>query len=160
MTFFPNPTPRDWFDWTNASVGAVGLLLTIVAIVQATGAKRAATGAKEAVWRRTASATFQELARLGVQLDLYTSAQRFGEASALSKILRPSFTEARSNFGLELVKVSHQSLDAINEKLEKLSEWLSDSQVFDTHLQDAKAAARDSSAALSGIAGQLQQRER
>lgn len=160
MVLDGNPIPRDWFDWTNASVGLVGLALTIVAIVQATGAKKAATGAKEAVWKRTASAAFQELARLGVQLDLYTSAQRLGEASALSKILRPSFTEARSNFRLELAKVSPTSLDEINEKLEMLSEWLSDSRIFDLHLQDAKAAAADSSAALSGIAGQLQQRER
>jgi len=160
MVLDGNSIPRDWFDWSNASVGAVGLVLTIVAIVQATGAKRAATGAKEAVWKRTASAAFQELARLGVQLDLYTSAQRLGEASALSKILRPSFTEARSNFGHELVKVSSKSLDEINGNLERLSEWLSDSKKFDEHLQEAKAAAANSSAALSGIAGQLQQRER
>jgi hypothetical protein len=156
----PNPIPRDWFDWTNATVGAIGLVLTVLAIIQATGAKKAATGAKDAVWKRTASAAFQELARLGVQLDFYTSAQRFGEASALSRILRPAFTEARNNFKSELDKVQQGRLDEINQDLDRLTEWLSDSATFDAHLQGAKAAAANSSAALSGIAGHLQQRER
>jgi hypothetical protein len=51
-------------------------------------------------------------------------------------------------------------LAKINDQLELLSGWLSDSRVFDANLREAKAAAADSSAALSGIAGQLQQRER
>jgi hypothetical protein len=33
---------HDWFDWSNASVGVSGLALTIAAIWQATGAKKAA----------------------------------------------------------------------------------------------------------------------
>jgi hypothetical protein len=155
-----DPIPRDWFDWTNATIGVLGLGLTILAIIQARGAKKAALGAKEAVWKRTASAAFQELARLGLQLDVYASAQRFGEASALSRILRPAFTEARDNFKFELDKVQQDRLDEVNRNLDQLTEWLSDSGIFDAHLQDAKAAARNASAALSGIAGHLQQRER
>ena len=38
---------HDLFDWSNAGVGGVGLLLTIAAIVQATGAKRAAREARQ-----------------------------------------------------------------------------------------------------------------
>jgi hypothetical protein len=160
MFLLDNSIPRDWFDWTNFTIGLLGLALTLWAVRQATGAKKAATGARDAVWKRTASATFQDLARLGSQLDLYTSAQRFGEASALFKILRPSFTEARKNFELELEKDSQPTLDEINNRLEELSGWLSNSDTIDANLQVAKAAAESINTALSGIAGQLQQKER
>jgi hypothetical protein len=42
MILHDNPIPRDWFDWPNATVGGTGLLLTLAAIFQATGAKKAA----------------------------------------------------------------------------------------------------------------------
>ena len=40
---------HDMFDWTNSGVGAAGLVLTVGAIWQATGAKKAAEDAREAV---------------------------------------------------------------------------------------------------------------
>jgi hypothetical protein len=54
-----NPIPRDWFDWTNATVGIVGLGLTVAAIFQATGAKKAAEAAREAIWKREATDSFR-----------------------------------------------------------------------------------------------------
>ena len=160
MIVYQGTIARDWFDWTNFTIGIVGLVLTVLAIIQATGAKAAARDAQKAVWKRTASAAFQELAHLGSQLDSQTGLQRFEAASTISRILRPKFSEARSNFGPELGSANQQSLAKINDQLELLSGWLSDSRVFDANLREAKAAAADSSAALSGIAGQLQQRER
>jgi hypothetical protein len=44
--------PHDWFDWSNAGVGAAGLGLTLGAVWQAAGAKRAAQEARRAVYRR------------------------------------------------------------------------------------------------------------
>jgi hypothetical protein len=60
--------PRDWFDWTNCSVGGVGLLLTITAIWQAHGAKDAAQDARQAVYRRNASEDVNRLKRLSLSL--------------------------------------------------------------------------------------------
>jgi hypothetical protein len=42
---------HDWFDWTNSVIGAVGFTLTVGAIIQATGAKKAASQARRAVYR-------------------------------------------------------------------------------------------------------------
>jgi hypothetical protein len=68
MTLLDNPIPRDWFDWTNASVGGAGLLFTIAAIWQATGAKRAAQEARQAVYSRNASEDVNRLERLALSL--------------------------------------------------------------------------------------------
>jgi hypothetical protein len=46
---------HDWFKWSNAGVGVVGLGLTLWAVWQATGAKKAAREARQAVYRRNAT---------------------------------------------------------------------------------------------------------
>jgi cytosine/uracil/thiamine/allantoin permease len=68
MLFVNAPIPRDWFDWSNASVGIVGLGLTLWAVRQATGAKVAATEAREAIRQREASDSFSELGALAGDL--------------------------------------------------------------------------------------------
>jgi hypothetical protein len=45
----------DWVDWSNTIVGGVGLLLTIAAIVQATGAKTAARAARQAIFHKNSA---------------------------------------------------------------------------------------------------------
>jgi hypothetical protein len=69
MILFENPIQRDWFDWSNALVGIVGLGLTLWAVWQATGAKRAATEAKDAVYRRNAADAMMEVVRIAEQLN-------------------------------------------------------------------------------------------
>ena len=46
---------RDWFDLSNAGVGVAGLVLTMGAVWQATGAKRAAREARRAVYQRNSA---------------------------------------------------------------------------------------------------------
>jgi hypothetical protein len=151
---------RDSYDWLNLLLAVVGFGLTIVAIFQATGAKRAATGAREAVWRRTASAEFQRLANLGAQLDFYAKYEKRVETAAINSILRPAYSEARRNFESELATASKKDLDEIELSLNNFSNWLTTEEAFEAHLQDIKTSAAASTAALSGLAGQLQQRER
>jgi hypothetical protein len=68
---------HDSFDWSNAGVGVIGLLLTVGAIVQATGAKRAALAASLAVYRRNAKDDVERLHRLASELLTAIEASQF-----------------------------------------------------------------------------------
>jgi hypothetical protein len=81
MILLDNPIPRDWFDWTNATVGGVGLLLTLAAIWQATGAKTAARAARQAVDQRNAADALVEIVRIAEQLNTSVLYERRVEAS-------------------------------------------------------------------------------
>jgi hypothetical protein len=59
---------HDLFDWSNSGVGVAGLALTVGAIWQATGAKKAAQDARHAVYRRNASDDLRRLERLATGL--------------------------------------------------------------------------------------------
>jgi hypothetical protein len=72
---------HDLFDWTNAGVGVAGLALTVGAIWQATGAKRAATEAKNAVYRRNAADAMAGIVRTAEQLNASVLYERRVEAS-------------------------------------------------------------------------------
>jgi len=71
---------RDWFDWTNSGIGVAGLLLTTGAIWQATGAKRAASEARQAVYRRNALDDLRRLERLASGLATSIEAEEYGLA--------------------------------------------------------------------------------
>ena len=62
---------HDWFDLSNSGVGVAGLILTVGAIWQATGAKKAATEARQAVYRRSAADAMVEIVRIAEQLITY-----------------------------------------------------------------------------------------
>jgi hypothetical protein len=72
---------HDWFDWSNSGVGIVGLALTLWAVVQATGAKQAAIGARSAVYRRNAADALVEIVRVAEQLNTSVLYERRIEAS-------------------------------------------------------------------------------
>jgi hypothetical protein len=72
---------HDWFDWSNAGVGVAGLGLTILAIWQATGAKKAAEEAREAIWQREASESFSKLSGLARDLAQLLQYERPSEAA-------------------------------------------------------------------------------
>jgi hypothetical protein len=72
---------RDWFDWTNSGVGAAGFLVTVGAIWQATGAKRAASEARQAIYRRNSA---EDLGRvLDLALDFSSALQTARDELAL-----------------------------------------------------------------------------
>ena len=72
---------HDWFDWSNAGVGVVGLALTLWAVRQATGAKEAADEARQAVFRRNASDDVRKLERLASSLLTAIETGQYGLAS-------------------------------------------------------------------------------
>jgi hypothetical protein len=71
---------HDWFDWSDYGVGVAGLALTVGAVWQATGAKRAATEAREAVYHRNAADAFAEIVRLAEQFATWVECERRAEA--------------------------------------------------------------------------------
>lgn len=72
---------HDWFDWSNAGVGVTGLGLTVLAVWQATGAKQAAQGARQAVYRRDASDDVKRLERLASSLLTAIETEQYDLAS-------------------------------------------------------------------------------
>jgi hypothetical protein len=72
---------HDLFDWSNSGVGAVGLGLTLWAIRQATGAKKAAIQARKAILRRNAADAMVEIVRIAEQLNTSVLYERRVEAS-------------------------------------------------------------------------------
>jgi hypothetical protein len=72
---------HDLFDWSNAGVGTAGLVLTAGAIWQATGAKRAALEAREAIYHRNAADAMEQIVRIAEQLNTSVLYERGIEAS-------------------------------------------------------------------------------
>jgi hypothetical protein len=89
---------HDWFEWSNAGVGVVGLAVTAGALWQATGAKRAATEAREAVWQREASAVFSDLATVAGQIVESLLIERLGEAAVRARDLAARISRDRARF--------------------------------------------------------------
>jgi hypothetical protein len=72
---------RDWFDWSNAGVSLFGLLLSGGAILQATGAKRAAEAARQAVFSRNALEDVGRLREIATNLLLAIETEQYGLAN-------------------------------------------------------------------------------
>jgi hypothetical protein len=72
---------HDLFDWSNSGVGVVGLGLTLWAVRQATGAKKAAMEAREAIHHRNAADAMVEIVRIAEQLNTSVLYERQAEAS-------------------------------------------------------------------------------
>lgn len=72
---------HDWFDWSNAGVGVAGLGLTAGAVWQATGAKKAAKEARQAVYRRNALDDVDRLHRLAFSLLTAIETEQYDLAS-------------------------------------------------------------------------------
>jgi len=88
MILLDNPISRDWFDWSNAGVGVVGLGLTLWAVAQATGAKAAAQRAEKSVRRHNAEVDFASLARMAKELHSYVEGGMMSEARLRTTDLR------------------------------------------------------------------------
>lgn len=81
---------HDWFDWTNSGIGVAGLALTVGAIRQATGAKRAAIEARDKISRRDASDEIVRIERLTWRLQ---DALQSGQNELFSHIAHEFITE-------------------------------------------------------------------
>jgi hypothetical protein len=92
--FAMTPIPRDWFDYTNLAVGAVGLFLTLWAVRSAKGAKSAAERAENSVQRHNAEADFGSLARMARELHSYVENGNFPEARLRTTDLRSELAGA------------------------------------------------------------------
>jgi hypothetical protein len=88
MILIENPIPRDWFDWSNAGVGLVGLALTLWAVWQAKGAKEAAQLAGTRIRQHNAEVDFSALARIAKELHGYVEDSRMSEARLRTTDLR------------------------------------------------------------------------
>ncbi len=85
---------HDTFDWTNASIGAAGLVLTVSALFQATGAKRAALQASRNIQHHNAEIDFSSLARIAKELHGYVEDGRMSEARLRTTDLRSELATA------------------------------------------------------------------
>lgn len=123
---------HDAFDWVNASVGGVGLVLTIAAIAQATGAKSAARAAERGVRRHNAEVDFASLARMAKELHGYVEAGRMPEARLRTTDLRSELASAirvhGSFLGNQLRQLEDKQVDlrlvtdGLNRRMEELSQ--------------------------------------
>jgi hypothetical protein len=95
--------PRDWFDWTNFAVGGIGLVLTVAAIAQATGAKAAAERAEKSVQRHNAESDFGSLAQMAKELHGYVENGSMSEARLRTTDLRSKLGEAVRQYEAYLV---------------------------------------------------------
>jgi len=93
---------HDLFDWSNSGVGIIGLALTVGAIWQATGAKKAATEAREAVYRRNAADAMVEIVRIAEQLNISVLYERRVEASIQLRELVFRIPKDREEFAIFL----------------------------------------------------------
>jgi hypothetical protein len=76
---------HDLFDRMNSGVGLLGLALTFGAFLQAMGAKKAAQGARQAVYRRNASEDVKRLERLASSLLAVIEADQFDPALHIAR---------------------------------------------------------------------------
>jgi hypothetical protein len=153
---------RDSYDWFSIVAGLLGLFLTILAIVQAKGAKKAATDAKEAIWNRAASEYFQELAKLSERLVELMQLDRIHEAAVRARDILAKIPLERTRFERFLGADSGR-LEGIQRDFERLSGWLADAKFFENQRTDdeikrvveARKIASRSSTDLTEIYGRL-----
>jgi hypothetical protein len=89
---------HDFFDRSNSGVGLAGLALTVGALWQATGAKKAATEAREAIRQREASDTFSELGALAGDVVQLLQFERSKEAAVRARDLVARIPRDRARF--------------------------------------------------------------
>jgi hypothetical protein len=106
---------HDWFDWSNAGVGIAGLGLTLWAVAQATGAKKAAQQAETSILRHNAAEDFGTLARMAKELHGYVESGRVPEARLRTTDLRSDLALAirlhRAFLGNQLDRLEDKQLD-------------------------------------------------
>lgn len=140
---------HDIFDWSNATVGAVGLVLTVGAIWQATGAKKAALEAREAVFQRNASDSLAEVSRLAESCIEYLSLERPIEAGIRARDLAIRISRDRARF-MRYVAADSSKLELLESVFRQLAVRLAEGRFLEDK-DKAQTAIRDVADALNGL---------
>ncbi len=114
---------HDSFEWSNAAIGGFGLLLTLAAIVQATGAKQAATGARNAVHHRNAADSFAEIVRLAEQFATWVECERRAEAIVQVREIVLRMAHDRGEFG-RFLSYDADTLRGVELSCQRLADFL------------------------------------
>lgn len=141
---------HDSFDWANAGVGVVGLLLTVGAVVQATGAKRAARAASAAIYRRNAKDDVERLHRLAFEILTAVETSQFEVAIYKARDFVYECPWVRERHPGRLGREGGR-LDVLNELVYGVSRLLADARKRPDLIADLQRVVKD----LSGLAGIL-----
>jgi hypothetical protein len=156
---------HDVFDWTNAGVGAAGLFLTVGAIWQATGAKKAAEEAREAVWQRDASDSFSELEGLAGELVQLLQYELPSEAGVRIRDLLVQIPRNRARFERFLASDADR-LKAMETVFQKLAvqlsapDFMERKDEFEAAIESVFEASRDLSAVYGRLLSRLDKEEK
>jgi hypothetical protein len=147
---------HDLFDWTNSGVGGAGLLLTVGAIWQATGAKKAAQEARQAVYHRNAADAFAETVRLAESCAEYLSLERPSEAAVRTRDLVARIPRDRAQFE-QFLSADSDKLKLLESVFQQLAVQLTVGRIFEDkeEAQAAKNMAFEASRILSAVYGRL-----
>lgn len=145
---------HDLFEWTNAAVSAVGLLLTVAAVIQATGAKKAAVDAREAIWRREASFVVIELTSLSLELAGHIEGDRFQAAQTRARDLSSRIARDQARFRRFFSKDFRLLVD-LEKQFSEIAERLSRPESFGTRdaVIDMANRVHEANRILNGICG-------
>jgi len=106
---------HDLFDWSNAGVGVTGLGLTLWAVAQASGAKKAAEKAAKSVRHHNAEVDFGTLARMAKELHGYVEGGMMPEARLRTTDLRSDLSSAirlhETFLGKDLDRIQEKQVD-------------------------------------------------
>ena len=145
----------DWVEWSNSGVGVLGLILAAAAVFEASGAKQAATKAREGIRRHNAEVDFGSLARTAKELHTSVENGRYLEARLRTTDLRSDLSSAISAhtrlLGPLLFQFRERQLDLalIAEGLGQVARELSESERI--RLLRMTGAILDSIASQSGV---------
>ena len=114
---------HDLFDWSNSGVGVAGLALTVGAIWQATGAKKAARDARSAVYHRNAADAMVEIVRIAEQLHISVLYERQAEASIQLRELAFRIPRDREEFA-DIVASDTAKLKDVESNCRRLADFL------------------------------------
>jgi hypothetical protein len=147
---------HDWFDWTNAGIGTAGLALTVATLLFAKGAKKAATEAKEAIWKREASDSFSELGGLAGELAQLLQFERPNEAAVRARDLVSRIPRDRARFE-RFLAVDSDKLKTLESGFQQLAVQLSSSKFLEEEKQVESAIKTvfQANSELNAIYGRL-----
>jgi hypothetical protein len=155
---------HDWFDWSNAGVGVVGLAFTLWAVWQATGAKKAATEAREAVYQRNAADALEEIVKLAEQISESLLLEWPSVAAVRARDLVARIPRDRARFERFLAADSDR-LKALESIFQQLAIRLSSSRFLDGKdepqrtIQEVFDAKRDLNALYGRLLARIMRRD-
>jgi hypothetical protein len=151
----------EWVDWSNTAAGGVGLVLTLITMIQATGAKKAATEARTAIWQREASDLFSNIEKQATDLTQNLMYERWREGFFASRKLMTDISRHRRQFASFLSNEDEQKLAQVESEFQALAGKLSDEVTWKASgkPQEAISAVLNASREINGVYGRLLQKQ-